>query len=129
MRAAETRSSGTFPRFPTPTEQVSTVPHFAEVAEPVAAGRAVGGAVEEKPSAQIVEDFARNRETLGSGAEHRGVVRGEGAQQSVSADGEVVEVEVEGGDRDGLVGHLVAPDHGVEVVLWSGIGGLLVPLK
>ena len=42
---------------------------------------------------------------------------GEGAEQSVSADGEVVEMEVVGGNGEGLVGHLVAPDHGVEVVL------------
>ena len=95
----------------------------------VLSAHAIRRTVQQNPASQIVKHFHRDRETLGSGAEHRGVVRGEGAQQSVSADGEVVEVEVEGGDRDGLVGHLVAPDHGVEVVLWSGIGGLLVPLK
>ena len=97
--------------------QPSRFPHFSEIAQSVASRRAVGGAIELQPAAQIAENFARKREALGGGAEDRWVVRGERAEQSVSADGEVVEVEVERGDGEGLVGHLVAPDHGVEVVL------------
>lgn len=97
--------------------QPSPFPHLSEIAESVASRRAVCGAVELQPAVQIVENFARKREAFGGGADDRRVVRGERAEQSVAADGEVVEVEVEGGDGEGLVGHLVAPDHGVEVVL------------
>lgn len=117
MLAIETRSSGTFPRFSSSTVHTSPFPHLAEIAQSIASGRAVGRAVEQEPSAQIIENFARKRETFGGGADDRGVMGGEGAEQSVSADGEVVEMEVVGGNGEGLVGHLVAPDHGVEVVL------------